>query len=550
MEGSHLSVGGISVFSIRNKLLLISGAGILLVLAGALYGFWSTWNSLETLGDTVQQGNSNTFAVLTMEADFKKQVQEWKDVLLRGGDPEKLAKYWGNFEKKEREIDTAALALQQKVGDPEARLLITRFLEAHRQMGGDYRKGLQAFKDAGFDPKAGDQAVAGMDRPPTELLVSCSKRIKALSDALSSAASQRGFRGILSGLALMAGTMLLGCAGFLLTIQRSIVNPAHRLVDDLSHLERGDLSRPILSSNHDELGSIAASAELVRQHLGEMVTRVGAAASEVAGAARELIGCSGNIAAGIQELSSQTGAVATASRQMSDTSDEISASCLDVAHHADQADTAARSGAAVVQETIAVMNRIAQRVQLTAETTSSLGARSDQIGQIIGTIEDIADQTNLLALNAAIEAARAGEQGRGFAVVADEVRALAERTTRATREIGEMIKSIQTETRSAVGAMSEGVREVEAGTNEAAKSNLALQSIQDKIASVTMMASQIATAAEEQTATTSEISQSIQLISGIVEQTAAGSHQTTAAAKQLSELSDDLQKMVREFRFA
>ena len=538
------------MYSIRNKLLLISGAGIMLVLVGALYGFWSTWNSLQTLGDTVQQGNSSTFMVLTMEADFKKQVQEWKDVLLRGSDPEKLAKYWGNFEKKEQEIDAAAQALQQKVSDPEARQLISQFLEAHRQMGGSYRKGLQAFKDAGCDPKAGDQAVAGMDRPPTELLVACSKRIKGLSDAMSNAAAHSGYRGIMSALALMAVTVLFGGAGFLLTLQRNIVEPAHRLVEDLSHLEQGDLSRPILSSNHDELGKIAASAELVRQHLGAMVTKVGAAASEVAGAARELISCSESIASGIVELSSQTGSVATASRQMSCTSDEISASCLDVAHHADQADAAARSGAGVVQETIAVMNRIAQKVQHTAETTSSLGERSDQIGQIIGTIEDIADQTNLLALNAAIEAARAGEQGRGFAVVADEVRALAERTTRATREIGEMIKSIQTETRSAVGAMSEGVREVESGTSEAAKSDLALQSIQEKIASVTMMASQIATAAEEQTATTNEITQSIQLISGIVDQTAAGSQQTTAAANQLSELSEELQKMVRQFRFA
>ena len=538
------------MFSIRNKLLFFTGTGILLVLAGALFGFWSTWNSLEMLGDTVQQGNASTFSVLAMEADFKKQVQEWKDVLLRGSDPEKLAKYWGNFEKREQDVDRAARILQQKVADPEAHQLITRFLEAHQQMGGSYRKGLQAFKEAGFDSKAGDQAVAGIDRAPTELLVASSKRIKSLSDAMSREAAQRGYRGILVGLALMGITLLLSAAGFLLVIQRNIINPAHRLVEDLGHLERGDLSCPILSANHDELGKIAASAEQVRLHLGTMVARVGAAASGVAGAARELINSSESIAAGIEELSSQTEAVATASQQMSSTSDEISSSCLDVAHHAEQADAAARSGAGVVQETIAVMNRIARRVQRTAETTSSLGERSDQIGQIIGTIEDIADQTNLLALNAAIEAARAGEQGRGFAVVADEVRALAERTTRATREIGEMIKSIQSETGSAVSAMKEGVLEVESGTCEAAKSEQALQSIQDKIASVTLRAGQIATAAEEQTATNNEITRSIQNISGIVEQTASGSQFSATAATQLSDWSSELQRMVDQFKVA
>jgi methyl-accepting chemotaxis protein len=187
-------------------------------------------------------------------------------------------------------------------------------------------------------------------------------------------------------------------------------------------------------------------------------------------------------------------------------------------------------------------------VKESAKTVGSLGSRSDQIGAIIGTIEDIADQTNLLALNAAIEAARAGEQGRGFAVVADEVRALAERTTRATREIGEMIKAIQNETRGAVTAMEMGVHQVESGTEEAAKSGQALQEILQQVNDVAMQVNQIATAAEEQTATTREISRNMQQITEVVQQTSQGAQDSATAASRLSGNAEELQKLVQHFK--
>jgi methyl-accepting chemotaxis protein len=194
------------------------------------------------------------------------------------------------------------------------------------------------------------------------------------------------------------------------------------------------------------------------------------------------------------------------------------------------------------------MNSIAERVRSTAKAVESLGSRSDQIGAIVGTIEDIADQTNLLALNAAIEAARAGEQGRGFAVVADEVRALAERTTRATREIGEMIKAIQLETKSAVIAMEEGVSEVAKGSEKAADSGRALEQILQQINDVNAQIHQVATAAEEQTATTSEISNNMQQITEVVAQTSRGAHESASSANRLSALADDLRRIVGQFK--
>jgi methyl-accepting chemotaxis protein len=194
------------------------------------------------------------------------------------------------------------------------------------------------------------------------------------------------------------------------------------------------------------------------------------------------------------------------------------------------------------------MNQISDCVKESAQTVDTLGMRSEQIGEIISTIEDIADQTNLLALNAAIEAARAGEQGRGFAVVADEVRALAERTTKATREISSMIKSIQQETRNADTSMEQGVREVEAGAREATRSGEALEDILKQIGDVTMQVNQIATAAEEQTVTTSEISGNIHQMTDVLQEAAHGVHKTAAATNELSTLAEALEGLVSNFK--
>jgi len=271
---------------------------------------------------------------------------------------------------------------------------------------------------------------------------------------------------------------------------------------------------------------------------------------QVAAAAGELNANAEQIATGAEEVAAQTGTVATASEEMAATSMSIAQSCHHAAEGSEHASSRARVGAEVVDQTVAVMGRIAAQVTSSAATVAGLGARSDQIGEIIGTIEDIADQTNLLALNAAIEAARAGEQGRGFAVVADEVRALAERTTRATREIAEMIKAIQLETKGAVEAMQQGVREVESGTREAAKSGEALHEILDRINDVTMQVNQIATAAEEQTATTGEITGNIQQITEVVHDTSRGAHESAAAAGQLANLAEDLRTLVGQFRLS
>lgn len=331
-------------------------------------------------------------------------------------------------------------------------------------------------------------------------------------------------------------------------VNRVIMAPIRSTVDVIKSMADGDLTRRIDIRTSDEIGNMASHMNTFCDSLQATIRSFVDNAKELASASEQLNLTAERIATGVEEVAAQSATVATSGEEMSATTGDIAQNCQKAAEGAHRASRSALNGAEVVEKTVAVMGQIADKVQATAKTVESLGARSDQIGNIIGTIEDIADQTNLLALNAAIEAARAGEQGRGFAVVADEVRALAERTTRATREIGEMIKSIQKETKNAVVAMEQGVTQVESGTCEAARSGHALQEILEQVNEVAMQVNQIATAAEEQTATTSEISNNMHQITDVVQETARGAQESSVAAQRLSGLATELRNAVSRFK--
>ena len=350
------------------------------------------------------------------------------------------------------------------------------------------------------------------------------------------------------GVALLA--ILALCILLAWVVSLSITRPISAVVHAIKDIAEGesDLTKhlPILANN--EIGELSSCFNSFIDKLHEVINNISTSSIKVTIAANQLHSTAEHIAIGAEEVVAQATTVATAGEEMSATSGDISHNCQLAAEGAQRASQSAQNGVSVVAATIAVMSQIAEKVKTSAKTVESLGARSDQIGAIIGTIEDIADQTNLLALNAAIEAARAGEQGRGFAVVADEVRALAERTTRATREIGEMIKAIQKETGGAVEAMAQGVRQVEAGSTEAAKSGEALRDIMEQINSVAMQVSQIATAAEEQTSTTSEISSNMHQITEVVQITAKDAHESLTAASQMNGNAEELMNIINKFK--
>ena len=430
-----------------------------------------------------------------------------------------------------------------------------------KRMADDFAEKRALFVKEGLLPVR-DLVLAGNYHDATELTITKTNRLfKAANEPAqkllenikkqAKASHEEAVNKYHTTLTLVIGAIILSILVSLVlgfVIIRSISSAASKLIGISGAMAQGDLSQRVRLTTKDELGTIGQSFDVMADSFSQALTKVAESATQVAAAAT-LVQCTAErIATGAEQVAAQTGTVATAGEEMSATSRDIAQNCQMAAEGAGRASQAASDGAEVVEKTVAVMGQIAEKVQESAKTVESLGERSDQIGAIIGTIEDIADQTNLLALNAAIEAARAGEQGRGFAVVADEVRALAERTTRATKEIGEMIKAIQRETKGAVAAMEQGVQQVEAGTEEAAKSGQALQDILQQVNNVAMQVNQIATAAEEQTATTSEISSNMMQITEVVQQTSQGAHESATTAAQLSGNAEELQRLVKQFK--
>jgi len=346
--------------------------------------------------------------------------------------------------------------------------------------------------------------------------------------------------------AIVATAIGVGVALFL---SSRIVSALNAVVARAREIAANDLTgEPLATRSNDEIGDLTEAVNAMSASLRDIVAEVTRATEEVSGAATEIAASSEEIATGMDEQTAQVTQVSSAVEEMSASVTEVAKKSTDASSNAKASGELAERGGATVCETIEGMNSISAAVTASAEAVKALGKRGEEIGEIIEVINDIADQTNLLALNAAIEAARAGEHGRGFAVVADEVRKLADRTTRATEEIAESIRAIQDETNQAVARMDSGVEEVTAGVAKAGSAGQSLDQIMESSRDVAGMIQGIAAAAEQQAAAAEEISHTIQSIASITAQANEGTRQAATAGAQLSNRAESLQALVQRFR--
>jgi methyl-accepting chemotaxis protein len=331
-------------------------------------------------------------------------------------------------------------------------------------------------------------------------------------------------------------------------ISRSIVAPLQQAVQFAQRIAAGDLSQDLLQSRRDELGQLMAAMQSMNLSLRTLVGRIGGGVSQIAAAAEQLSAITAQTSAGIHNQKMDTEQTATAMHEMAATVQEVAQNAEQASLAARVADQEAQQGNQVVQQAVSQIGNLASEVEESAEAIAALNQESARIGGVLEVIRNVAEQTNLLALNAAIEAARAGEQGRGFAVVADEVRALAKRAQDSTEEIEGLIASLQRLAKGAVEKMDSSRNLTQRTVSLAGEAGAALLRITQAVSTIEQMNQQIAAASEEQSAVAENISESITRVRDIGEQSASASEQTAASSAELARLGVELQGLVAQFR--
>ena len=403
-----------------------------------------------------------------------------------------------------------------------------------------YRQQLGRFKEIQVQVEAEQETLEDLG---DQMLASVAKVVSlqgAQRDAEASAS--RTLLSIVAAIALVAGVLAAW------TMTRQIIVPLRQTLTAAGRIAKGDLSHDLGVERRDEMGQLQQSMQTMTLSLRELIRGIGDGVIQLASAAEQLSAVTEQTSAGINDQKLETDQVATAVNQMSATVQEVANSAQlasDAAAHADQQ---ARNGDGVVGEAIDQIEHLAREMGNSTQAMNMLKQESGKIVGVLDVIKSVSQQTNLLALNAAIEAARAGEAGRGFAVVADEVRSLAQRTQESTEEIEELIAALQNGTQQVASTLDASRTLTDNTVDLSRRAGAALEQITRTVASIQDMNRAIATASEEQSVVAEQINRNIMSVRGISEQTATASEETAASSVELARLGSQLKALVGKFR--
>lgn len=416
---------------------------------------------------------------------------------------------------------------------------------------GKYAVAVDAVKEmvaAGNTPQEIDAAVKINSGPTLKAFETLTQQYELLTEDTSEQLSN-SVRNLLvySIIALVVSFILIWVPVYF--ISRGIITSLDKLRNTIVQAEEeNDLKLRCEITSEDEIGQTAMAFNRRMDKFQTLMQQITGATTQLATASEEVATVAKGSGQNLEKQRAETEQVATAMNEMSATVSEVASNASSAAGAAQNADNEAKGGQTIVQQTAEEIEKLATEVESAAEVIHQLEQDSENIGGVLDVIKGIAEQTNLLALNAAIEAARAGEQGRGFAVVADEVRTLASRTQESTQEIETMIDQLQKRAQTAVRVMEQGREQAQRGAEHAKEAAASLEAITRAVATINDMNTQIASAAEEQSTVAEEMNRNITTISQISEQTSAGSQQTTTASVELTKLAGQLQSLVGQFK--
>lgn len=524
-------------FSLIGALMLILGIFAL-----------SQMSKIRAAGDLVAQNSVPSIQSLDglTVAGIRMRVLSYR--LLTNREPDVQDKTVELFAVRNKQISDAQALYEKLIASPEERAAYAdyvRLLAEYRQIEARLISLSRAGNVADMAKLLNGESATNSDQMNMVLAKLAEINGKQLTATNQEAASEYSSAfNLVVGLLIVA-TALTMLFAWLLT--NSITRPIASALEAAETIAEGNLTRPIKVDGTDEAGRLLLAMQKMQEKLRDTLMRISGSATQLASAAEELNAVTDESARGLSQQNNEIEQAATAVNEMTSAVEEVARNAVSTSEASKNATASAGDGRDLVQETVNAIERMSGDVQSTADLIGNLAEESRDIGKVLDVIRGLADQTNLLALNAAIEAARAGEAGRGFAVVADEVRALAHRTQQSTSEIERMVGSIQGGTEKAVGSMRNSTERAESTLNIAKGAGLALDTINTAVVEINERNLVIAAAAEEQAAVAREVDRNLVNIRDLSAQSSNGASQTSAASGELTRLAVDLNSMVSRF---
>jgi len=534
--------------SVRARLTALVCGGVGLLLVVACISVLQLKQHIHEYNHLVSHNVNYERQINELNFEFKVQIQEWKNVLLRGSDPVKQAKYWSEFTRLQQEIQKKGEILSEKLPNDQSKKLLLSFLKLHNENLKKYEEGVKVFVASNFIPGAGDNAVTGIDREPSKLLSDCATFIKTNLINLENEIDVSSSRVVFWSETLVLGFGISIIVITLILLKSSFVAPLNNLIQHFNSLASGNFGVRPTASELKEFNLLNEYINKMQDSLINAIQAMKHSSSTLVEAATNISKNAASVTADTNNTQVSTDQVAAAINEMTATVQEVSKNASGAAEAARDADENAHKGQSIMEQTIVSIKQLSDNVNNVNEAMIQLETQTGHIGGVLDVIKNVAEQTNLLALNAAIEAARAGEQGRGFAVVADEVRALAKRTQESTAEIQQIIEAVQQGATKAAQAMKLNQSTTITASEMATQADQAIVEISSAVSRIHNMNAQIATAAEEQSYAAEEINRNVIQVANLIQNATQNVQKSTKIAQELNLSSQELEKQISYFK--